>query len=61
MKIQKHKYTQLLLFAILAYKLYNKYNYRTLVDNLKVLKTIRKAIELKTIPQHYTTIQKKIL
>ena len=36
----KHKYTQHPLFIIVPYKLYNKYNNRRLVDNLKVLKTI---------------------
>ena len=53
----KHKYTQPQLFAILSYKIYNKYNYRRLIDNLNVSDTIKKVIGLKTIP-HYTTIQK---
>jgi hypothetical protein len=53
----KQKYTQPQLFAILAYKTYNKYNYRNTIENLKVSTKLQKALKLKTIP-HYTTIQK---
>ena len=54
----KHKYAQSQLFAILSYKIYDKYNYRRLIDNLNVSDTIKKkVIGLETIP-HYTTIQK---
>ena len=53
----KQKYTQPQLFAILAYKTYNKYNYRNTIKNLKVSTKLQKALNLKTIP-HYTTIQK---
>jgi hypothetical protein len=53
----KQKYTQPQLFAILAYKTYNKYDYRNTIENLKVSTKLQKALKLKTIP-HYTTIQK---
>ena len=45
------------LFAILAYKIYNKYDYRNTINNLSVSDKLQKALKLKTIP-HYTTIQK---
>ena len=53
----KQKYTQPQLFAILAYKTYNKYDYRNTIENLKISTKLQKALNLKTIP-HYTTIQK---
>lgn len=53
----KQKYTQPQLFAILAYKTYNKYDYRNTIENLKISTKLQKALKLKTIP-HYTTIQK---
>ena len=53
----KQKYTQPQLFAILAYKTYNKYDYRNTTENLKISTKLQKALKLKTIP-HYTTIQK---
>ena len=53
----KKKYTQPQLFAIIAYKIYNKYDYRTTIDNLNVSTKLQKALRLKTIP-HHTTIQK---
>ena len=53
----KQKYTQLQLFAILAYKTYNKYDYRNTIENLKISTKLQKALKLKTIP-HNTTIQK---
>ncbi|WP_162685726.1 transposase [Methanosphaera sp. BMS] len=53
----KQKYTQPQLFAILAYKTYNKYDYRNIIENLNVSTKLQKALNLKTIP-HYTTIQK---
>ena len=40
----KHKHTQLQLFAILSYKIYNKYSYRRLIDNLNVSDTIKKKL-----------------
>ena len=40
----KHKYTQPQLFAILSYKIYNKYNYRRLINNLNVSDTIKKKL-----------------
>ena len=33
----KQKYTQPQLFAILAYKTYNKYDYRNTIENLKII------------------------
>ncbi len=51
----KKKYTQPQLFAIIAYKIYNKYDYRTTIDNLNVSTKLQKALRLKTIP-HHTTI-----
>ena len=53
----KQKYTQPQLFAILAYKTYNKYDYRNTIENLKISTKLQKALKLKTNP-HYTTIQK---
>ena len=53
----KQKYTQPQLFAILAYKTYNKYDYRNTIENLKISTKLQKALKLKTVP-HYTTIQK---
>ena len=53
----KQKYTLPQLFAILAYKTYNKYDYRNTINNLSLSDKLQKALNLKTIP-HYTTIQK---
>jgi len=53
----KKKYTQAQLFAIIAYKIYNKYNYRTTIENLNVSTQLQKALRLITIP-HFTTIEK---
>ena len=53
----KQKYTQSQLFAILAYKTYNKYDYMNTIKNLKISTKLQKALKLKTIT-HYTTIQK---
>ena len=53
----KQKYTLPQLFAILAYKTYNKYDYRNTINNLLLSDKLQKALNLKTIP-HYTTIQK---
>ena len=53
----KQKYTQPQLFAILAYEIYNKFDYRNTIENLKISTELQKALNLKTIA-HYTTIQK---
>ncbi len=53
----KQKYTIPQLFVILAYKIYNKYDYRNTINNLSVSNKLQKTLKLKTIP-HYTTIQK---
>ncbi len=53
----KQKYTLPQLFAIVAYKTYNKYDYRNTINNLRVSDKLWKALNLKNIP-HYTTIQK---
>lgn len=53
----KKKYTQHQLFAIIAYKIYNKFNYRTTIENLELSTKLTDLLDLKTIP-HYTTLQK---
>ena len=49
----KQKYTLPQLFAILAYKTYNKYVYRNTIENLKISTKLQKALKLKTIPLLY--------
>lgn len=53
----KKTYTQPQLFAIIAYKIYNKFNYRTTIENLELSNKLREVLDLKTIP-HFTTLQK---
>ena len=51
------KYTQPQLFAIITYKMYNKFDYRKTIENLELSTKLTEALDLKTIP-HYTTLQK---
>ena len=46
----KKKYTQAQLFTIIAYKIYNKYNYRTTIENLKCIHTITKSFKTNNNP-----------
>ena len=43
--ILNKKYTQPQLFAILAYKTYNKYDYRNTIENLKISTKLQKCFK----------------
>lgn len=56
-RYSKKTFTQPQLYALLSYKIYNKFTYRRTMENLEFSDILCKALDLKTIP-HWTTLQK---